>query len=73
MSVYELIAIRLKKRIYDNKRILCRLEPLVITSFEWKMWRKYISYLFNNKVELTEEMPEGYTIRGRKVIIYDNN
>ena len=71
MRVYELIAIRLKKRIHDNKKILCRIEPLVITKFEWIMWRKYISYLFNYKVDLDKEMPEGYTIRGRKVIIYD--
>jgi hypothetical protein len=71
MSVYELIAIILKKRIQDNKRILCRLEPLVITRIEWIMWRKYISYLFNYKVDLDKEMPEGYTIRGRKVVIND--
>lgn len=71
MSVYELIAIRLKKRIHDNKQILCGIEPLVITSYEWRMWRKYISYLFNGKMELVEDMPEGYTIRGKKIVIND--
>lgn len=71
MSIYELINIRLKKRIHENKRILLGLEPLVISKFEWVMWQKYISYIFKGKVELVEDMPNGYIIHGKKVVIND--
>jgi hypothetical protein len=71
MSIHELINIRLKKRIRENKRVLLKLEPLTITSYEWRMWRKYIAYLFNNKLELAEQMPDGYIIHGKKVVIND--